>query len=124
MRSPRYQTYRNPARRPSPYRAGQQERFVQDNLSEKIDEPPSCTSNLVIVGRNSRGNWVAQEKNGLFGGLFVSRAQALKYALFENGHHPETIILTTNVVELDMHREAASCKTAMDRDSSPRSRAA
>ena len=38
------------------------------------------------------GNWVAQEQNGLYGGLFVNRAQAVKYALFENGHHPETIV--------------------------------
>ena len=92
---------------------------------EKIDEPPSCTSNLVIVGRNSRGNWVAQEENGLFGGLFVSRAQALKYALFENGQHPETIILTTNIVELDMHRKASpSSPATMDADSSLQSRAA
>jgi hypothetical protein len=101
------------------YRAGQQELFV-----EKIDEPPSRTSNHVIVGRNSRGNWVAQEQNGLFGGLFVSRAQALKYALFENGQHPETIILTTNIVELDMHRKAPLSQMAMDANRSPQGRAA
>ena len=82
---------------------------------EKVDEPPSCCPNLVIIGRNSRGNWVAQENNGLFGGLFVSRAQAVKYALFENGHHPETIVLTSNIVELDMHRKASSIPlTTMD----------
>jgi hypothetical protein len=102
-----------------PCRAGQQERFV-----EEIEEPPSGTSNLVIVGRNSRGNWVAQEENGLFGGLFVSRAQAVKYALFENGHHPETILLTAHIVELDMHRQASSSRTAMDANSAPQSRAA
>jgi hypothetical protein len=117
MRSPQYSILC--ARRIPSYRAGQQERFV-----EKIEEPPSCPSNLVIVGRNSRGNWVAQEQNGLFGGLFVSRAQAVKYALFENGQHPETIILTTNIVELDMHRKAPSSATAMDANSSPHSRAA
>jgi hypothetical protein len=90
-----------------------------------IEEPPSCTSNLVIIGRNSRGNWVAQEKNGLFGGLFVSRAQAVKYALFENGHHPETIVLTANIVELDMHRKASSLpQTAMADQSSLQIRAA
>jgi hypothetical protein len=82
---------------------------------ETVDEPPSCGSSLVIIGRNSRGNWVAQENHGLFGGLFVSRAQALKYALFENGHHPETILVTTNIVELDMHRKASSTPlTTMD----------
>jgi hypothetical protein len=95
---------------------------------EAIDEPPSCTSNLVIIGRNSRGNWVAQENNGLFGGLFVSRAQALKYALFENGHHPETIVLSTTIVELDMHRKVpsqhAAKDVAMDAASSLQSRAA
>jgi hypothetical protein len=90
-----------------------------------IEEPPSCTSNLVIIGRNSRGNWVAQEKNGLFGGLFVSRAQAVKYALFENGHHPETIVLTANTLELDMHRKASSLpQTTMDDQSSLQIRAA
>ena len=91
---------------------------------EAIDEPPSCTSNVVIIGRNSRGNWVAQENNGLFGGLFVSRAQALKYALFENGHHPETIVLSTTIIELDMHRKVSSQHAAIDVDSSLQSRAA
>jgi hypothetical protein len=90
---------------------------------EKVDEPPSCSSSPVIIGRNSRGNWVAQESNGLFGGLFVSRAQAVKYALFENGRHPETIIVTTNIVELDMHHRAASLPSTVEA-SFNRSRAA
>jgi hypothetical protein len=66
-------------------------------------KPPSCSSpsNLVFIGRNSRGQWVAQEQNGLFGGLFVNRAQAVKYALFENGRHPETIVELSRDVELD-----------------------
>ena len=73
---------------------------------KKLDEPPSSNPHLVIIGRNSRGDWVAQEQSGLFGGLFVNRAQAMKYALFENGDHPATIVLTSNIVELDMHRRA------------------
>ena len=68
----------------------------------KHTEPPSCSSSLVFIGKNSRGNWVAQEQNGLFGGLFVNRAEAVRYALFENGHHPETIVATPDVLELDM----------------------
>ena len=70
----------------------------------KIVEPPLCssTSAIVFIGRNSRGNWVAQEQNGLYGGLFVNRAQAVKYALFENGHHPETIVELSREIELDM----------------------
>ena len=71
----------------------------------KLVEPPSCgrgVHTVVFIGRNGRGNWVAREQNGLFGGLFVNRAQAFKYALFENGHQLETIIEVSCVIELDI----------------------
>ncbi|MGJ4994036.1 hypothetical protein ACQR0Z_06490 [Bradyrhizobium sp. HKCCYLS3077] len=70
----------------------------------KLVEPPSSNKSataLVLIGRNSRGQWVAQEQTGLYGGLFVSRAEAMKYALFENGHHPETIVELSRTIELD-----------------------
>jgi len=74
------------------------------NTNVKLVEPPSCSSPsaIVFIGRNRRGQWVAQEQNGLYGGLFVNHAQAVKYALFENGHHPETIVELAREVELDM----------------------
>jgi hypothetical protein len=70
----------------------------------KLEEPPLCSSasTIVFIGKNSRGDWVAQEQNGLYGGLFVNRAQAVKYALFENGHHLETIVELSGAIELDM----------------------
>lgn len=70
----------------------------------KLDELPSCktASATVFVGRNRRGNWIAREQNGIFGGLFVNRAQALKYALRENGYHPETIVELSHEIELDV----------------------
>jgi hypothetical protein len=74
--------------------------------SVKLVEPPSCSSlsSIVFIGKNHRGQWIAQEQNGLYGGLFVSRAQAIKYALFENGQHPETIVELPREIELDMGR--------------------
>ena len=71
----------------------------------KFTEPPSCNSasTITFIGKNSRGNWVAQEQYGLYGGLFVNRAQAFKYALFENGHHPETIVELAREIELDIN---------------------
>jgi hypothetical protein len=77
---------------------------IRRNANVKLVEPPSCSSSsaIVFIGKNSRGNWVAQEQNGLYGGLFVNRAQAVKYALFENGHHPETIVELSREIELDM----------------------
>ena len=76
----------------------------------KLVEPPSCSaaSSIVLIGRNHRGQWVAQEQNGLYGGLFVNRAQAVKYALFENGQHPEMIVELAREIELDMCRPATS----------------
>ena len=75
----------------------------------KLVEPPSCSSAsaIVFIGKNHRGNWVAQEQNGLYGGLFVNRAEALKYALFENGRHPETIVELSREIELDIRGKFA-----------------
>ena len=69
----------------------------------KLVEPPSCSSpsQIVFIGRDKGGRWVAQEQNGLYGGLFVNRAQAVKYALFENGNHPETIVELSRKIELE-----------------------
>jgi hypothetical protein len=65
-------------------------------------------SSIVFIGRNRRGQWVAQQQNGLYGGLFVNRAQAVKYALFENGQHPEMIVELSREIELDMGRQPLS----------------
>jgi len=74
----------------------------------KLVEPPSCSSasNIVFIGKDRCGNWVAREQNGLYGGLFVNRAQAVKYALFENGHHLETIVELPREIELDLGGKA------------------
>jgi hypothetical protein len=73
----------------------------------KSDKPPSCRTNATfVVGKDSRGNWVAQDQDHLCGGLFISRTEAVKFALFENGYKPESIILMPGIVELDMNRRA------------------
>jgi hypothetical protein len=77
----------------------------------KLVEPPSCSvtaSTIVFIGKDKSGHWVAQQQDGLYGGLFVNRAEAIKYALFENGHHPETIVELPRSVELDMSAKSAS----------------
>lgn len=69
------------------------------------DEPPlssSTKSYLFLVGRDSHGHWVVKDQSGRRGGLFVGRAEALKYAMFENGHRPQAVIMVPDVLELDM----------------------
>lgn len=66
-------------------------------------EPPSSHSpSLYMIGKDSHGHWVVQDQQGLHGGLFVNRAQALKFALFENGNHPQAVIMVPGTLELNM----------------------
>lgn len=70
--------------------------------TETATEPLSCLRlPIFMIGRDSRGNWVAQEQNGTRGGLFVDRARALKFAKSENGNHPHTVVWVSGVLELD-----------------------
>jgi len=70
-------------------------------------EPPSCTKQSVfMIGRNSRGQWVVQDQRHLRGGLFVSRAEALKFAMFENGNRPAAAIMLPGTIELDFNSKS------------------
>jgi hypothetical protein len=92
----------------------------------KLVEPPSCSSasTIVFIGKDKGGHWVAQEQNGLYGGLFVNRAQALKYALFENGQHPEMIVELARDIELDMGDSLSRSDPAVPIAGAPARRAA
>jgi hypothetical protein len=71
-------------------------------------EPPSAIrakTPLFFIGQNSRGNWVAQDERHLCGGLFINRAAALKFALFENGRRPQAVVMVPGVFELDLSRK-------------------
>ena len=75
------------------------------------DEPPSLSNTrppLFLVGKDSHGRWVAQDQSGLHGGLFVDRAEALKFAKFENGNRPQAVIMVLGVLELDMSAKPRS----------------
>ena len=69
-------------------------------------KPPSSRAaslpRLFRIGKDSHGNWVAQDQQGLCGGLFVDRAEAVKFAMFENGHRPQAVIMVPGILELDM----------------------
>lgn len=59
-------------------------------------EPPTF-----YVGRDSRGRWIAQDADHLRGGLFVSRAAAMKFARDETGDRPQAIIALDQIIKLD-----------------------
>jgi hypothetical protein len=68
-------------------------------------EPLSGTSSRFprfLIGKDSCGRWVAQDQRGLCGGLFVSRAEAIRFAMFESGRRPQAVIMVPGIIELDM----------------------
>ena len=72
-------------------------------------EPPSPAPNsslasnfpCALIGRDRSGHWVVQDRQHRFGGLFVNRMQALKFALFENGDQPQAVIMVPGTLELE-----------------------
>lgn len=77
----------------------------------KQTEPPStrhAEKTCFRIGRNSHGQWVVQDEAGLCGGLFIGRAQALKFAMFENGNRPQAVVMVPGVLELDFSGKRAA----------------
>jgi hypothetical protein len=54
-----------------------------------------------MIGQDSRGNWVVRDQSGLRGGLFIGRAEALRYVRFETGDHPSVIVMVNGAFEVD-----------------------
>jgi hypothetical protein len=80
------------------------------NQAEPPSLPSSSPASLFRVGKDSHGHWVVQDQQGLRGGLFVGRAEALKFAMFENGNRPQAVIMVPGVLELDMVAEPRAAR--------------
>jgi hypothetical protein len=65
-------------------------------------QPASALAPFYYIGRNRNGRWVVRDGAGRCGGIFVDRVQAIKFAMFENGCHPEAAIMVPGVLELDL----------------------
>jgi len=70
--------------------------------TEPPSEDPSSTHNLFLIGKNRRGDWVVRDQRGTHGGLFITREDALRYALFENGRRPKAVVVVPGGLELDL----------------------
>jgi hypothetical protein len=77
--------------------------MTQDQQSE----PPSwLRPPLFMVGQDSRGNWVVQDKKGMRGGLFVNREAALRYVRSESGFKPQAVVMVSGGFELEISSNA------------------
>jgi hypothetical protein len=84
----------------------------------------SASARLCRIGRDRHGRWVAQDQEGLCGGLFVDRAQALKFAMFENGNRPQAVIFVPYILDLKLGSTKIDQAKAPTHNKSPLWRAA
>jgi hypothetical protein len=85
-------------------------------------EPPSSRSQLFFIGKDSRGKWVVQDQQRLCGGLFIDRAEALRFAMFENGHRPRAVVMVPGVLELDLSAKSSIVEKPPADTNAPRTR--
>jgi hypothetical protein len=71
-------------------------------VSGSENPEPASRCPLLFIGKNRRGCWVVRDQSGLLGGLFVSRAEAFRFAMSENGRRPQAIVMVPGFLELDM----------------------
>ncbi|MDR6899750.1 hypothetical protein [Rhizobium miluonense] len=64
--------------------------------------PLAPTPARFIIGRDRRGSWIVQDRQGLVGGLFRNEAAALHFAAEECNHNPADICLAPEGVILDL----------------------
>ena len=84
----------------------------QSSESHESCEPPLRPLrrlSLIFIGRDRRGNWVVREQAGLFGGLFVGRRDALRFAMLESGR-PRAVVMVPGILEfgIDEPRETVA----------------
>jgi hypothetical protein len=52
-----------------------------------------------LLGRNHAGQWIVQDQGGMWGGVFVDRTAALKFAMSESGR-PQAVVMVPYPLEL------------------------
>jgi hypothetical protein len=56
--------------------------------------------------------------------MFVNRAEAVKFAMFENGNRPQAVIMVPGILELDMSRKPRAADASTSATQIPVARAA
>ena len=77
--------------------------MAQNHVSALASSKPPSRSPLIFVGKNAGGSWVVQDQAGLLGGLFISQAEAVRFAMSENGGQQQAIIMLTDTLELNLN---------------------
>ena len=67
--------------------------------------PPTRSSleaTQCLIGKDRYGNWVVRGPRGIYGGRFVNRVDALRFAMLENGNRPQAVVMVPSTLELNV----------------------
>src|SRR5262245_29098669 len=93
--------------------SGCQANKVMFMKQSKLPSIVPCSRPLQFrMGKDSRGNWIVQDDQGVCGGLFVDRKHALRFAMLENGSRPQAVVMVPGIFELDIGRGASAHENA------------
>ncbi|HMN71101.1 MAG TPA: hypothetical protein PKA55_04435 [Rhodoblastus sp.] len=65
----------------------------------------SCPVPAFLIGQDSCGRWVVQDRRGLCGGLFINREEAIRFAMLESGLKPQAVLMVPEGLELSLGPE-------------------
>ncbi len=72
------------------------------HIQRRTLRAPAAAPARFTVGRDRRGTWIVQDRQGLVGGLFTSEAAALHFAAEECNHNPADICRAPEGSVLDL----------------------
>jgi hypothetical protein len=90
------------------------------NSRPRSIRPPK--SPRFLVGKDHNGNWVVQDQARLQGRLFIRRADALRFAMLENGTRPLAVVMVPSTLELSVVQSAKEADFASSISAEGRSR--
>ncbi len=70
--------------------------FHQSNVTAALSAG-AC----MFIGQDHEGHWVVRDARSLCGGLFVSRTEAIRFAMYECQRRPQSVIMLPDGLEID-----------------------
>jgi len=88
-------------------------RSFQSHPLRPLDGPRigSC----LFIGQDRCGRWVVKDARGAYGGLFVDRKAAIRFAMYECQRRPQSVIMLPDGLELDSILEIDACDPPANR---------
>jgi hypothetical protein len=68
-------------------------------IQQDIRAAGGARLSCLFIGRDRRGRWVVKDAQGLCGGLFTNRTEAIRFAMVECQRRPQSVIMLPDGLE-------------------------